>query len=275
MIYVQMQTWQFSSLLYRTSCACLFPLCIAISLLMFAPLKQSLQARGAVSSFQFAWCKLLLPAAKASGGPMPVDRICASSTGSQSRQIHSANPCHAWDGTARLLQRGDLRTSTVQLVNVDVIAGLGTQEELMAKDQCILVTEADEICGHASKYDAHRFNKQQPQGLLHRAFSVFLFNSKNKLLLQQRAPGKITFPSVWTNTCCSHPLYGQDPPEVDSPAAIGSGTVEVRPADEYGVRPDPQPAVPIASMPMAAGSQDCSRQEAAARAGHPAESATY
>ena len=43
-------------------------------------------------------------------------------------------------------------------------------------------------------------------GLLHRAFSVFLFNSENKLLLQQRASEKITFPNLWTNTCCSHPL---------------------------------------------------------------------
>jgi isopentenyl-diphosphate delta-isomerase len=44
------------------------------------------------------------------------------------------------------------------------------------------------------------------KGLLHRAFSVFLFNSKNELLLQQRATEKITFPGMWTNTCCSHPL---------------------------------------------------------------------
>ena len=43
-------------------------------------------------------------------------------------------------------------------------------------------------------------------GLLHRAFSVFLFNSKNELLLQRRASEKITFPDMWTNTCCSHPL---------------------------------------------------------------------
>ena len=43
-------------------------------------------------------------------------------------------------------------------------------------------------------------------GLLHRAFSVFLFNSRNQLLLQQRASEKITFPDMWTNTCCSHPL---------------------------------------------------------------------
>ena len=44
------------------------------------------------------------------------------------------------------------------------------------------------------------------KGLLHRAFSVFLFNSKNELLIQQRATEKITFPDMWTNTCCSHPL---------------------------------------------------------------------
>ena len=48
------------------------------------------------------------------------------------------------------------------------------------------------------------------QGLLHRAFSVFLFDNQNRLLLQQRADEKITFPGYWTNTCCSHPLMVQD-----------------------------------------------------------------
>lgn len=43
-------------------------------------------------------------------------------------------------------------------------------------------------------------------GLLHRAFSVFIFSPDNKLLLQQRSDEKITFPSMFTNTCCSHPL---------------------------------------------------------------------
>ena len=43
-------------------------------------------------------------------------------------------------------------------------------------------------------------------GLLHRAFSAFVFDSSNRLLLQRRAPSKITFPNMWTNTCCSHPL---------------------------------------------------------------------
>jgi isopentenyl-diphosphate delta-isomerase len=44
------------------------------------------------------------------------------------------------------------------------------------------------------------------KGLLHRAFSVFLFDEEGRLLLQQRADEKITFPGCWTNTCCSHPL---------------------------------------------------------------------
>ena len=98
----------------------------------------------------------------------------------------------------------------------------------MVKDQCITVSEADNILGHASKYDVHRFSQEQPRGVLHRAFSVFLFDSQNRLLLQQRAAGKITFPNMWTNTCCSHPLYGQEPPEVDTAKAIAAGTVEVR-----------------------------------------------
>ena len=104
-------------------------------------------------------------------------------------------------------------------------AGKSTQEEFMHKDECILVNSKDCITGHASKYDAHRFTPQQPQGRLHRAFSVFLFNSKIQLLLQQRASTKITFPTVWTNTCCSHPLHGYNPGEVDDPSAVDSGAV--------------------------------------------------
>ena len=50
--------------------------------------------------------------------------------------------------------------------------------------------------------------------MLHRAFSVFLFNSKGELLLQQRADEKITFPGMFTNTCCSHPLMKADELEI-------------------------------------------------------------
>ncbi len=65
----------------------------------------------------------------------------------------------------------------------------------MLKDLCIVVDDADRIQGPANKYDSHQFNKEQPRGRLHRAFSVFLFDASGRLLLQQRASSKITFPS--------------------------------------------------------------------------------
>ena len=57
-----------------------------------------------------------------------------------------------------------------------------------------------------AKRSSGHLMKNIDEGLLHRAFSVFLFDSNNRLLLQQRASEKITFPDMWTNTCCSHPL---------------------------------------------------------------------
>ena len=88
-----------------------------------------------------------------------------------------------------------------------------SQQDLMIKDECITVDFDDNIIGHASKHDAHIFGPKTPRGKLHRAFSVFLFNEEGKLLLQQRAADKITFPNVWTNTCCSHQLHGCTPNE--------------------------------------------------------------
>ncbi|XP_042498822.1 isopentenyl-diphosphate Delta-isomerase I [Macadamia integrifolia] len=81
------------------------------------------------------------------------------------------------------------------------------QRRLMFEDECILVDENDNVVGHDSKYNCHLMEKIESENLLHRAFSVFLFNSKHELLLQQRSATKVTFPLVWTNTCCSHPLY--------------------------------------------------------------------
>lgn len=78
-------------------------------------------------------------------------------------------------------------------------------QEAALEEQCILVDEYDHECGHATKRDCHRLvNGQIP---LHRAFSVFLFNTKDELLLQQRSSTKVTFPNHFTNACCSHPLY--------------------------------------------------------------------
>ncbi len=80
-----------------------------------------------------------------------------------------------------------------------------TQVELLA-EECILVDESDKVVGSDTKKNCH-LNVNIEAGKLHRAFSVFLFNSEGKLLLQQRSKAKITFPECFTNTCCSHPLY--------------------------------------------------------------------
>ncbi len=69
--------------------------------------------------------------------------------------------------------------------------------------EVILVDEKDEQTGVMEKLEAHR------KGLLHRAFSIFIFNSKREMLLQQRAPDKYHNGGLWTNTCCSHPLPGE------------------------------------------------------------------
>ncbi|MCP9956489.1 MULTISPECIES: isopentenyl-diphosphate Delta-isomerase [Streptomyces] len=69
-----------------------------------------------------------------------------------------------------------------------------------------LVDEDGSTVGTAEKLSAHR-----APGLLHRAFSVFLFDGEGRLLLQRRALGKYHSPGVWSNTCCGHPYPGESP----------------------------------------------------------------
>ena len=68
----------------------------------------------------------------------------------------------------------------------------------------LVVDHKDTVLGTMPKTDAHR------QGILHRAFSVFVFNSAGNLLLQRRADHKYHSGGLWTNTCCSHPAAGTD-----------------------------------------------------------------
>jgi len=68
----------------------------------------------------------------------------------------------------------------------------------------ILVNEKDEINGFMEKIEAHK------KGLLHRAFSIFVFNSVGEMLLQQRAINKYHSGGLWTNACCSHPQPGEE-----------------------------------------------------------------
>ena len=71
-------------------------------------------------------------------------------------------------------------------------------------NEIILVDELDQPLGTMEKMEAHR------KGVLHRAFSVFIFNSKGEMLLQQRAKSKYHSAGLWTNACCSHPRPGED-----------------------------------------------------------------
>jgi len=68
----------------------------------------------------------------------------------------------------------------------------------------ILVNENDKVMGMAEKMEAHQM------GLLHRAFSIFVFNSRGEMLMQQRAIDKYHSGGLWTNSCCSHPEPGEE-----------------------------------------------------------------
>ncbi|MEO6915400.1 MAG: isopentenyl-diphosphate Delta-isomerase [Chitinophagaceae bacterium] len=70
--------------------------------------------------------------------------------------------------------------------------------------EVVLVNELDHPVGTMEKMEAHR------KGLLHRAFSVFIFNKEGKMLLQQRAMEKYHSAGLWTNACCSHPFPGEE-----------------------------------------------------------------
>jgi isopentenyl-diphosphate delta-isomerase len=91
-------------------------------------------------------------------------------------------------------------------------------------DQVILVDEADNAVGTMEKLEAHQ------KGILHRAFSILLFNSKGEILLQQRAAVKYHSAGLWTNACCSHPVPGE-------PMAL---TIRKKLMQEMGI--DVQPA---------------------------------
>ncbi|KAJ1833616.1 isopentenyl-diphosphate delta-isomerase idi1 [Coemansia sp. RSA 2706] len=85
------------------------------------------------------------------------------------------------------------------------LAQYDDEQVRLMSEMCILLNNDDQAIGAASKKQCHLMDNIN-NGTVHRAFSVFLFNSHNQLLLQQRASEKITFPDCYTNTCCSHPL---------------------------------------------------------------------
>jgi len=72
------------------------------------------------------------------------------------------------------------------------------------RNEVVLIDKEDNALGLMEKLQAHK------EGKLHRAFSVFIFNDQGELLLQQRADHKYHGAGLWTNTCCSHPQWGED-----------------------------------------------------------------
>jgi isopentenyl-diphosphate Delta-isomerase len=84
------------------------------------------------------------------------------------------------------------RSSTLDKVTSKIVSD--------ESESLILVDDKDNVVGHLDKSACH-----DGDGVLHRAFSLFIFNPKGELLLQQRAAGKRLWPNYWSNSCCSHP----------------------------------------------------------------------
>ena len=80
------------------------------------------------------------------------------------------------------------------------------REEVVSSvsEELILVDDQDREIGSEAKSVCHKGS-----GILHRAFSIFVINSDNQLLLQQRSDSKPLWPLYWSNTCCSHPRLGE------------------------------------------------------------------
>jgi len=96
----------------------------------------------------------------------------------------------------------DLPAPVIMTDSISSLEGYDEEQIRMMEECCIIVDEEDNIIGQDTKVNCHLGD-----GKLHRAFSVLLFNSKGELLIQKRASDKITFPAIWANSCCSHPLY--------------------------------------------------------------------
>jgi isopentenyl-diphosphate delta-isomerase len=118
------------------------------------------------------------------------------------------------------------------MTNSELLESYDVMQAAMMEESCIQVDSSDNVVGPISKFIAHRGD-----GVLHRAFSVLLFNEDNKLLIQKRSNDKITFPGYWANTCCSHPLFIEN--ELDSNSSRGVGNAAIRKlSQELGIDTD-------------------------------------
>ncbi|KAL2831673.1 NUDIX hydrolase domain-like protein [Aspergillus pseudoustus] len=132
--------------------------------------------------------------------------------------------------------------ATTSVTGSSELAGYDDEQVRLMDEVCIVLDDDDKPIGSASKKTCHLMTNID-RGLLHRAFSVFLFDSQKRLLLQQRASEKITFPDMWTNTCCSHPLGipGETGSQLDA-AILGVKRAAQRKLNhELGIKPEQVP----------------------------------
>jgi len=114
---------------------------------------------------------------------------------------------------------------------LDTLRQQNEEQAALMAEAIIKVSEQDEPLGSISKIDAH-----QGAGAFHRAFSVLLFKTRGEMLILQKPGEKVTFPHVWANACCSHPLYS--PEELDEADAMGVKRAALRKLEqELGIDP--------------------------------------
>ncbi len=125
----------------------------------------------------------------------------------------------------------DVPNVELTIDDVDALQQEDAAQATLMAEAVIAVAEDDTVIGPMSKLEAHR-----GAGHYHRAFSVLLFNTKGEMLLQQRSSDKVTFPNVWANACCSHPLHS--PEELELENAMGVKRAAVRKLEqELGIDP--------------------------------------
>ena len=125
----------------------------------------------------------------------------------------------------------DVPNVELAIADVDALQQEDAAQATLMAEAVIAVAEDDTVIGPMSKLEAHH-----GAGHYHRAFSVLLFNTKGEMLLQQRSSDKVTFPNVWANACCSHPLHS--PEELDLENAMGVKRAAVRKLEqELGIDP--------------------------------------
>lgn len=128
-------------------------------------------------------------------------------------------------------------TTRTMSSTADLLSTADPEQARLMSESVIHVDMNDNVLGPISKKDSHLQSNDLP---LHRAFSLLLFDTSNRLLLQQRASAKVTFPSFWTNTVCSHPLH--TPTELataENDPVLGAKRAAIRKlSHELGVKPN-------------------------------------